>query len=483
MTLSGIILFPLFMALFVLPRAMAIPALYVGAVLSDAAIVNLGGRPLPVPWFVGLLVIARELWVIVVGRNRLRLDVLQRVLPLAAFAIVSCASLITALAFFQYDVVVLPGSAGFDLKLTEPFRLMPENLNQLVYTFLIVLLVAFVANLAADLDAPELSRWVDRGMRCSCALATTAVLWHIASFSAGVWFPDKFFHSSVKAGAWAQGGFGDLTNRPSGSFAEPSELTYFYAMALFYFFQKRRIHGRVGDQVFLVLSLAILAISTSTTAYLVIGVFGTLAVADAVLGRSARPAPVGPRQPFKLRGGHLVTVFVLIGAISIGAWFVERNRAIIQVIYEDQLVGKSQSRSYQERSTADRMAWQIFAETWGMGVGLGSHRPNSGLLTVVSGSGLLGFLAILWLGLANLRRPPDGAVDLAAQGDLSKPVRWAVFGLILVHLISGPNIQAVVLWTTMALAIGFQIDRRAADGPARASPARLALSSRVRTAS
>lgn len=457
MTQSGIVLIPLFMTLLLLPRAWSIPALYIAAVFSDASIVN--GRPLLVPWFVTLLVIAREAWVIAIGGNRLRLDVLRRLTPLAVFVLACCLSLIVALAFFQNEVMVLPGSAGFDLRLAEPFHLVPENFNQLVYTGLIFVLVTMVANLAADLDRAGIARWVDLGMRWSCALATFAVVWHIASFTFGVWFPDQFFHSNIKAGAWAQGGFGDLTNRPSGSFAEPSELTYFYVMTLFYFFQKWRARGHTGDQIMLMISILVLLISTSTTAYMLMAVFACLAAADLAFASPARPKRARHGDAaFMLRGKHVVTVLVLLAAIAAGGWLLKRNQSIVEDVYQQQIVGKTQSRSYTERSTADNMAWRIFVDTYGVGIGLGSHRPNSGLLTVLGGSGLLGTLALAWLLMQNLARPDP--ITFARDGDEeSKPLRWAVLGLLLGHLISGPNVHSILLWTSLALTVAFHLEQ------------------------
>lgn len=467
MTVSGILLAPLLMALFLLPRVYAIPALYLGAVLSDASMLNVGSRPLLVPWFVALLVITREAWTIVIGGARLRIDVLQRLAPMAAFVIACCLSLIIALAFFQTDVMVLPGSAGFDLKLTEWFHFVPENLNQLVYTGLIFVLVTVMANLAADLEREQLGLWIDRAMRWSCALATVAIVWHVASFTFGIWFWDDFFHSSIKSGAWEQGGFGDMAGRPSGSFSEPSELTYYGVMLLFYFFQQWRRRGAIGDQISLTVTIGLLLISTSTTAYILLAVFAVLAGADLVLGRPARRREGDVRRGATLRGRHIVSVLILAGVIASGSWLFGRNQSVIDTVYQDQIVGKSQSRSYSERSTADRMAWQIFFDTYGFGLGLGSHRPNSGLLTVVSGSGLLGTLAVIWFLLQNLSRPDPSTFDHDAEGDASKPVRWAVLGLLLAHLVSGPNIQSTLIWTSLALATAFHLKRDHAV-PARA---------------
>ena len=88
----------------------------------------------------------------------------------------------------------------------------------------------------------------------------------------------------------------------------------------------------------------------------------------------------------------------------------------VHVIIDDQLLNKQQSMSYEVRANADQMAWQILLETGALGLGLGSHRASSGLLSLLIGPGIIGATAfLLFIGSA-LRRP---ACPAAAQASMS----------------------------------------------------------------
>jgi hypothetical protein len=438
-----------------LPRAWSIPAILIGAsVFADAAIANPAGRPIQIGWLIALLVSARVFWSIAVGQNRLRLDVVRRLAPLAIFIFAGVTSLLLALAFFQGKITVLPGSAGLDPLFEQPYRLTAENVNQLIYLGLVFAFVYALTHLAAELGTAELTAWIDRAMRWSCGLALIIIVWHVAQWS-GVWFPGDFFHSNAHAGAWEQAIAG--VQRPSGPFAEPSALGYFYIMYLFYFWQRWRVSGRVVDQLYCLLSALTLVLSTSTTAYLLLTVFAVFALFDWSVdrwgGRRSRPATEPPR----IHEAHLVSALALLLLLVGGVWFADRYRETVDAVIEQQIRSKVQSISYEVRANADRMAWRIFLDTYGMGAGLGSHRSNSGLLTLLAGTGLFGTLAFAWLMAVVIRGPPLGIKDIEA----SKALRWALLGLVGCHVAAGPDLQSLPLWTCTGLMIGIRLAPRA----------------------
>ena len=457
MTSTGYLALPLCLLVLWLPRAWSIPAILIGAsVFADAAIANPAGRPIQIGWFVAVIVSARVFWSIAIGYKPLRVDVVGRLTPLAMFIFASVTSLLLALAFFQGKITVLPGSAGLDPGLEQPYRLTAENVNQLIYLGLIFAFVYAVAHLAAELDTAELSAWIDRAMRWSCGLALAVVVWHVGQSAWGIWFPGDFFHSSVHAGAWEQSIAG--VQRPSGPFAEPSALGYFYTMYLFYFWQRWRESGRVVDQMYCLLSALTLVLSTSTTAYLLLTVFAVVALFDWSVhrwcGRRARSAAT---EPPRIHEAHLVSVLALLLLLVGGVWFVDRYRQTVDAVIEEQIRSKGQSMSYEVRANADRMAWQIFLDTYGMGAGLGSHRSNSGLLTLLAGTGLFGTFAFAWLMAVVTRGPPVGINDIEA----GKALRWVVLGLLGCHLAAAPDLQSLPLWTCTALIIGMRLAPRA----------------------
>ena len=218
MTSTGYLLVPLMLLAILSRPGWVIVALFVSAIFADASIANPGGRSIPVGWFFALLVIGRVGCEIVLGRGRLRDDVLIRMLPLALFLVSCIVSLLSALVFFEGRVIVLPGSAGLQQVLAGPFQFQPENVNQLIYLGLIFGLVYATAHLSSSLPEREIPIWIDRAMRWSCSIASAVTLWHIASFTYDVTFPADFFHSDVSSKAWDQGLLDDL-RRPSGPFS------------------------------------------------------------------------------------------------------------------------------------------------------------------------------------------------------------------------------------------------------------------------
>ncbi len=458
MTSTGYVVLPLCLWLLWLPRAWSIPAILIAAsVFADAAIANPAGRPIQIGWLVALLVSGRVFWSIGFGQSCLRLDVLRRLAPLAVFIFACVTSLLLALAFFQGTITVLPGSAGLNPLFEQPYRLTAENVNQLIYLGLIFAFVYAVTHLAAELGTADLTAWTDRAMRWSCGPAVVIVFWQVAQFSFGLWFPSDFFHSSVHAGAWEQGIAG--LPRPSGPFAEPSALGYFYTMYIFYFWQRWRQTGRLMDEFYFLLSAVTLVLSTSTTAYLLLAAFAALAVFDLVVDRwrAWRAGAAASAQPIRIRGTHVVAGVAVLVILVGGLWLLDRYWETVAEVIEQQIWSKGESMSYEVRANADHMAWRIFLDTYGLGAGLGSHRSNSGLLTLLAGTGVLGTLAFAWLMAGVTRVPPAGTQDAEA----GKALRWAVLGLLACHAAAAPELQSLPLWTCTGLIIGMRLAARA----------------------
>jgi hypothetical protein len=464
LTTTGLLLAPLFCLAMLLPPGWVLVAGLTATVFADGAVVNAGGKTVSVEWFVGLLVIGRVLFAMAAGRSGLRADILERLLPVLLYGLSCVASLLIALAWFQGEVIVLPGSAALNPLLAEPYRLMPENVNQLVYLALLLLLVYAVVHLASELPFDNLVTWIDRAMRCACGLATVIVLWHIASIRLGVWFPGGFFHSNLHSGAWDQMVAG--VQRPSGSFAEPSALVYFFSAYLFYFWQRLRITGDTSDQFWVIVVVGILLTSTATTAVLALAVFAVLAALDLIASPRGAPAGTpGASAQGGLRLAHVLRLALVGAAVLAAAKFFQANADMVHAVLDEQVLNKRASLSYELRSNADRMAWRIFLDTYGLGLGFGSHRPSSGFLALLIGPGVLGtILFLLFVGGA-LRRPGSNRAAAA-----SKPIRWAPLGPLVCHILTVPDFQSLTLWLPIALAVATHVRAAAGQDPGPGSP-------------
>ena len=120
--------------------------------------------------------------------------------------------------------------------------------------------------------------------------------------------------------------------------------------------------------------------------------FVCLVVYDAATGRVA----LLPKS-FRMSPSRLVVIGVIsIAIILSGAFVVADNWAAINIILKNVLFNKAESTSFQQRSFADYLALQIFTQTYGIGVGLGSHKANSLLLTLLSNTGVVGVVLFCW---------------------------------------------------------------------------------------
>lgn len=118
-----------------------------------------------------------------------------------------------------------------------------------------------------------------------------------------------------------------------------------------------------------------------------------------------------------------MALLAVVGAVG----FVRTHQDDIQLVYESSIAGKTETSSFEDRTAADRMGYEAFETTWGMGIGLGSHRPSTlpaALLSNVGMAGTLAFLAFIGLCLCRF----GGAVTWT-QGDVccgrSAASRWA----------------------------------------------------------
>ncbi len=148
------------------------------------------------------------------------------------------------------------------------------------------------------------------------------------------------------------------------------------------------------------------------------------------------------------------------------------------MIYERSIAGKTETGSYKSRTGADRMGLETFGTTWGLGMGLGSHRPSTLPVALLSNVGLPGTLAFVgFIGLC-LHRPRQHG---RWPGDARAlwPLRAFTLGLLVGHCVSNPNINSQLLWLSLTLNLAVTVYR---NTPAQATVQRMALAAGARLA-
>ncbi len=281
---TGLFLIPLAMILIFMPWRYCLVALVVFAMMSPAAVVNAGRFGLEPGYFLALLIIGRTFLNVMVNGYTFNGFVLGAMRPLFYLVAIALVVVFVALCFFQGHVMTLPGTAGFKSNAVQPFQLGRNNFTQLAYLLVNVCLVYSLAHQGALRGWERLARDWDRAIVCGLLFAAAVCAWQFASFYAGVPFPADFFYSNAsfnRADSQTMAGL----FRINGPFEEPSTVGYVFTG--FLLFAWRRYRGRQTPfSAFLVaVSIACLLVSTATTAFAGLALFGMLALFDVAAGR------------------------------------------------------------------------------------------------------------------------------------------------------------------------------------------------------
>jgi hypothetical protein len=444
MTLTGLIIIPLGLLIILLPWRYSLITLPVLATLDNAAVVNVDAFGLQPGFFFGILIIARTLIEILLLDTRINPHVLRMLAPLLLFAIISFTSIWVGLTFFQGRVMVISSTAGFDLDLAQPYTFQRQNLTQPFYLILNIGIVYAFAHQVARLPSRQILVTLDRAVITAILFSSLIVIWEAASFYYGVPFLSDFFHSNAGYSQLAHGQilFGQIL-RLSGSFSEPSALAYHFAAFLMYAWYRYLGTGSTGAMSMVLLCFTVMVASTSTTAFAMLGIFALIVGKDLLVKLTTEATRI------KLSVHH-VGAAALLGIASLGVLvFIQSHWYYIDGVLTSMVLEKSHSGSFAERIGADLMALDIVMQTGGIGLGLGSHKPNNLAMTVLSNTGIAGTLVfgIFLFALLRPRRGRSSDVDL-------RRFRWMVLGLLSVHLISNPNLNPLILWVSFALVVG-----------------------------
>jgi len=169
-----------------------------------------------------------------------------------------------------------------------------------------------------------------------------------------------------------------------GSFVEASSFSsmtlglFAFAGTLWLLDIRPRLTG-----IFSLLSLAVLILSTSTTAYVGLFAFFTITYLEylfRVLHRS-----VTPQMTFFVFGfPMMLAIIILVVALS------NSSSAYLQGLLNTFVLDKMATASGVERSSWNHQAIQNFFDTFGFGVGIGSLRASSFPIAVISNFGIVG---------------------------------------------------------------------------------------------
>lgn len=451
--ITGIVLIPLGLLVALLPWRYCLIGLMVCAMMSPAAVINVGHLGLQPGYYLSILLIFRTAAEIVVNRFTLNAFVLARLRPLLYFLIAVFVVLFIALCFFQGQVETLRGTMGYKSSLTQPFHLGRENFTQVAYLILNICLIYALGHNGARRPIDGLLKEWDVAVACGLCFAAAICVWQFASLYAGLWFPSDFFYSNAgynRADSQAMVGL----FRINGPFEEPSTLGYTFTGYILYAWLRYRQYPTATSVALIAACIFCMLVSTSTTAFVGLFLFASLAIFDVLSSRVHLVT-----KDFKLSSGQIAAIGIVAIAILGGGVVIARNWQAIHVILQHTVFQKTESTSFQQRSFADLLGLKIFVETYGIGVGLGSHKANSLLMTLLSNTGVAGvvlFSAFAYSLLRPFRAPFYDHRTAEGLRRAIRPFQWGTLGLILIHIISNPNLGTLTLWVMMGGLLALQ---------------------------
>ena len=297
-----------------------------------------------------------------------------------------------------------------------------SNVAQVIYLMLGICVLVFLAR--SPSSSPELIGLV-------AGTATLLSGWRYLNQVLGLPFPEGLFDNSP-AFAYIESAPDDV-ERFRGIFSEPAGLAGSSLVTIAYLLPRSlQVQGWRRSGALAIAAVAGYLGATSTSATFVVA-----GVAVAVI------AAVTFALRFLLRRTSVsVVASVLACAWVIAAlWLLP----IVADFVETTVDQKVSSPSYSERSTANAAALDVFVNTFGFGVGLGSNRASSFVPGLLSATGIVGTL-VLATAVATLIRRGSAVREY-------RPVVWALVSLLVAKVIAGPDLHDTtgVFWISLGL--------------------------------
>jgi hypothetical protein len=234
-----------------------------------------------------------------------------------------------------------------------------------------------------------------------------------------------------------------------GSFSEPSGMAQFVlgtAFGCVYWWLKGKAPARV--KTLAVVSLALLLLTFSTTAYAGIAIGVTLLVGRTLL-----------RKRLKSKLMLAATTSVIAGLVWVGwtnGWLSE-FQDFSGAVLDHVLLQKAQSNSYLVRALVDSLAFDGFLRTYGLGLGWGSTRGSSLVVHLLGNVGAIGMALLVWMAARLARQSRNVAADPRAGF-----IALALVGNLVGGVLSVPDINSVTLWLLLGLLVATLLPGQAA---------------------
>lgn len=411
-----------------------------------------GGAPfgLQPGYFAASVFLVREaIYFLVKGRITVNRSIGSLATILAIFAAFAVLSSWAVPNLLRGDVLVLPPRGGLGLEQLFPLQPVVTNTTQAMYAVFTVMFFAAAANFAAT---QSVIRTFTKFYLLTGAIVVGMGFLQFFSQRYGTWFPNELIFSNRGIAAdfrvWADWTQGKVTS----VFPEASMLAYwlsgFLAFVACQFVLVKADWVRLS---LFIASFVVLALTTSSTAYLMIAVFAVLVV----LRMFGKASTAG--QPIHESAVTLTVVAGSLGLMAVIALLATGGLGEWIDILRETTIEKASSMSFEDRSDSDLQSLKLIVETWGLGAGWGSHRSSSLLLNFVANAGVPGTVLILIFAVRAYRLYRQ-AMHAAKRYPLVRghlqSVALSVFAMIIAACISVPDFAIISFWVNVSVLIG-----------------------------
>jgi hypothetical protein len=348
-------------------------------------------------------------------------------------------------------------SPRLDAEAAAPLAFSTSNAAQAVYLLLNAGLLWYAAQTGGDGRAV---RAIVNATRVAGGIVVALAMYQFAAAYTGLPFPDDVLYSN-QAYVMQHGTQVMDLPRLCSTFTEPAGMAVYLVGYLAFLAAEPPSASRwaaVLRGALVVATVAVLALSTSSTAY--VGLIGVSAWAVARF--VAWPVVSG-------RPNWRATAAVAAMGAALAVAFVASST--LRELVDQMVFEKNDSDSYEQRHGADDFSTRIVPATWGLGVGLGSNRASSFGPSALSTIGVYGTAALAGVMVQLLRRPSAAGDDSVRRWHA--PLAAGLVGVVGTKLVSSPDLVTPVMWTMMA---GLLCVQGAADG-APAAEARMPVES------
>jgi hypothetical protein len=451
--------------LFLAPSRLGQCAIVVSS-LAAASVVNVGGGfavGISPYFFAAAVIAARMMSRLLTGRIRFGADepILGHVRTLALFVAWGVASAMILPVLFSGMPVDL-GRIGVD---TTFFALVPlhwtfSNVGQAGYLVLdLCLVLLFLRNASR----PGYIEGLVEAFTWSGLIVVGVGVYQMLSFRIHLPFPKEFFYSNQ---VWAELEGEGIAGwqRINATFPEASAAGDFLAMWSVFELVLAARGGRQGTRHwwFALAGSFMVANTTSTTGYVTLALAWTFFIWKYVLA---------PLLEGRVAVKSLLAAALIVVAILAAFAFGPDSSSLLSIV----LVNKLQTSSATHRFASVYHSGNIFLQSFGLGVGLGSDRALSSAAYILANLGIIGvvlFVYLLWqLYALGKRRNPTG-VEGRQERIWFEALGWALVVQLLAMIESGAEITGPSLWIPWAILAA--IIRRNSLRSARTVPAAIA---------